>query len=59
MFNVTSITCAVDNSLSAMVAFHNPSGIKEHEFGKKQLKRSTLIPKVTPLTLLELIQSSV
>lgn len=59
MFNITSIACVMDSLVSATVAFHSLSSIKEHEFDKKQLKRSTLIPKVTPLALLELMQSSV
>lgn len=35
MFNVTSIACAVDNLVSATVAFHSLSSIKEREFGKE------------------------
>lgn len=57
MFDVTSVAFTVDNLVSATAAFHSLSNTKETEFGKKQPKRSTLIPEVTPLT--SPVQSSV
>lgn len=57
MIDVISVACTADSLLSATVAFHSLH-TEDTEFGKK-LKRSVLIPEVAPLTLPELLQSSV
>lgn len=38
------IACAVDSLVSATVAFHSLSSIKEHDFNNKQLKEEHTHP---------------